>query len=148
MFGSSAPGIDWQRVIAERQVVLIDFRGEYDMERVRFKMLWVFSFLMDFIKARGAGRHAPISVVVDEISYLLSQRSSQGDLMTADLDDLINKIARNNMVWLTLAHQEMSQLGEQIQKTLLSMGTQILGVTSDLEAATILAQRFYRYRPY
>lgn len=148
MFGASAPGIDWDQVVRERQVVLIDFRGEYDIERVRFKMLWTFSCLMDFIKARGAGRHRPISVIVDEISYLLSQRSSDGDLMTADLDELINKVARNNMVWLTLAHQELYQLGEQIQKTLLSMGAQILGITSDLDAATVLARRFYRYRPY
>src|SRR5262249_43275996 len=55
MFGSSKLGIDWQSVVDERQAVLFDFRDEHDPERIRFKMLWVFTTLMEFIKRRGPG---------------------------------------------------------------------------------------------
>ncbi len=51
------------------------------------------------------------------------------------------------MVWLTLAHQELFQLDERIQQSLMSLGTQILGVTSDRKAALALAQQLYPYDP-
>ncbi len=57
-------------------------------------------------------------------------------------------IARNYRVWLTLAHQEMFQFDERTQKTLLTMGTQIFGSTSDLDAAINLARTFYKIDPY
>ncbi|MCL5960831.1 MAG: ATP-binding protein, partial [Chloroflexi bacterium] len=148
MFGANRPGIDWNKVVEQSQAVLIDFRGERDLERMRFKLLWSFGYLMDFIKRRGPGRHKPISLIIDEITYLLSPATLHTDLLAADLDELINRIARNYMVWLTLAHQELYQVSEAIQKTLLTMGTQIFGSTTDLEAALSLSRRFFRFDPY
>jgi hypothetical protein len=148
MFGANRPGIDWRQVIDNSLAVLIDFRGELDLERMRFKLLWAFTYLMDFIKSRGPGRHKPLSLIIDEITYVLSSAMLHGDLLSADMDELINRIARNYMVWLTLCHQEMYQLSEPIQKTLLTMGTQIFGSTSDLEAAVQISRRFMRYDPY
>jgi len=115
---------------------------------MRFKLLWSFRYLMDFIKHRGAGRHQPISLIIDEITYLLSSATLHTDILTADLDELINRIARNYMVWLVACHQELYQTSEPIQKTLLTMGTQIFGSTTDLASAIQLSRRFFRYDPY
>src|SRR5262249_12684690 len=65
-----------------------------------------------------------------------------------DLDELINVLARNYRVWLTLAHQEMFQFDQRTQKTLLTMGTQIFGSTSDLDTAVQLARTLYKVDPY
>jgi len=51
--------IDWQRVLDRRQAVLLDFRREFDLERRRFKTLWAFNYLMDFIKHRGLAAICP-----------------------------------------------------------------------------------------
>ena len=72
MFGASEPGVNWNDVIQKRLIVLLDFRHEHDIERRRFKMVWAFNYLLDFIKHRGAGRHIPISLIIDEFSSLFS----------------------------------------------------------------------------
>lgn len=148
MFGVSTPGIDWQRVVEGGYAVLLDFRHEYDLERRRFKLLWAFNYFLEFIKQRGAGhRHKPISLVIDELASLLNAQSLTVNLFAQDLDELINVIARNYRVWLTIAHQEMFQLDEKTQKTLMTMGTQIFGSTSDMDAALSLARHFFRIDP-
>lgn len=147
MFGADAPGIDWNRVVNERLAVLLDFRREHDVERRRFKMVWAFNYLLNFVKHRGPGRHRPVSLIIDELTSLFSVQTLATDLFASDLDDLINVIARNYMVWLTIAHQELFQLDERARKTLMAMGTQILGVTSDRDAALTLAREFFRFDP-
>ncbi len=148
MFGTSELGINWNDVVEQGLVVLLDFRHEHDIERRRFKMMWIFNYFLDFIKQRGAGRHRPISVIFDELTSLFSVQALAADLFASDLDELINVIARNYSIWLTIAHQELFQFSERLQKTLMSMGTQILGATSDQEAALFLSRLFYRYDPY
>lgn len=148
MFGASKRGIDWNDVVAKRQAVLIDFRHEHDLSRMRFKLHWIFTDLMEFIRRRGPGRHRPVSVVVDEITYLLPSDEGDNPVLTAQMNELINRLSRNNQVWLTLAHQEMHQLGTSIQKALMTMGTQIIGSTTDPRVALTLAERFYTYDPY
>jgi hypothetical protein len=148
MFGSAHVGLDWQEVLGKRMIVLFDFRHEHDLEQRRFKMVWTFNYLLDFIKHRGAGRHQPIGLIIDELTLLFSIQSLTSELMGAELDELINVIARNFGVWLTIAHQESFQITERILKSLMTMGTQILGVTTDPEAAQQLAQLFFEYRPY
>lgn len=148
MFGASTPGIEWSNVVERRLAVLLDFRHEHDIERRRFKMLWGFTYFLDFVKNRGAGRHRPVSLIVDELTSLLSVHGLAVDLFAAELDELINVIARNYGLWLTIAHQELFQLSERAQKTLMAMGTQMLGVTSDAAAAVTLAQQFFRYDPH
>ncbi len=148
MFSANELGIDWQRVVKERQAVLLDFRHEHDIERRRFKMVWAFNYFLSFVKHRGAGRHRPISFAVDELTSLFASSTLATDLFASELDELINVLARNYMIWLTLAHQELFQMDEHIQKTLMAMGTQMLGVTSDRDAALTLARQFFRYSPY
>lgn len=145
MVGAPMPAIDWQEVVEDRLAILLDFSRETTVELRRFKMLWVLQSFLSFIQARGFGRHRPISLVVDELASMYHTGS---DLFAEDMDELINVIARNARIWLTLAHQELYQFDERTQKTLLSMGTQIIGVTEDWEAAERLARQFYQYDPF
>ena len=148
MFGSALPGINWQEAITKGQTILFDFRHEHDVERRRFKMVWAFNYFLDFIKHREAGRHKPIGLIIDELTSLFSLQALAGDLFGSELDELINVIARNYSIWLTIAHQEMFQLTEQVMKSLMTMGTQILGVTSDPEAAKRMAEIYFTYDPF
>jgi len=148
MFGADQPGIDWKEIERKRQTVLLDFRHEQDVERRRFKMVWAFTYLLDYIKKRGAGRHQPIGLIIDELTSLFSLQALSNELFGAELDELINIIARNYRLWLTIAHQEMFQLTERIYKSLMTMGTQILGVTTDPMSAKMMAELFNTYNPY
>ena len=148
MFGASEPGIDWAQVVARGETVLLDFRHELDSERRRLKMLWLFHSLLAFVKRRGAGRHKPIGLMIDELTTLFhfgTQDSSR--LFAEDLDHLINVVARQYRVWLTLCHQELFQIDIKTRKTLMGMGTKIIGVTQDMEAALTLAQELLPYDP-
>ena len=148
MFASSQAGLDWNEVIGRHKTILLDFRHEHDLERRRFKMVWAFNYFLDFIKQRGAGRHRPIGLVIDELTSLFSIQALGSDLFGSELDELINVIARNYSVWLTIAHQELFQVTERILKSLMTMGTQIMGVTTDPEGARYLAQLYFQYKPY
>jgi hypothetical protein len=148
MFGASTPGINWTEVVSQGLAVLLDFRHEQNIERRTFKMMWAFNYFLDFVKRRGAGRHQPISFIIDELTSLFSGAGPAAEMFGKELDELINVIARNYRVWLTIAHQEQFQITEHTHKALMSMGTQILGVTSDREAALSSAQQFFEYDPY
>jgi len=149
MFGASEPGILWDRVIDQRQVVLLDFRHELNATRKRFKLLWCFRFLVDYFKFRGvAGRRKPVALIIDEITQLLGFGQEQS-IMAEDIEELVSVIARNYGVYLTIAHQNLAQLNsERIQKGLMTMGAQLVGVQTDPESAQLLAQYFHRYDPY
>ncbi len=148
MFGAAKPGIDWKEAEERRYTVLLDFRHEYELERRRFKMYWAFSHFLEYIKHRGPGRNRGFGFTIDEIAPLMNLESMGNSLFASDLDEFINVIARNYMVWPTIAHQEMWQVDQRSQKTLMTMGTQILGVTSDPESAVVQARQFFRYDPY
>jgi hypothetical protein len=147
MFGASEAGIDWQEIVEKGITVLFDFRHEHDIERRRFKMVWSFNNLLDFVKHRGAGRHKPIGLIIDELTSLFSLHALTSDLFGSEMDELINVLARNYRLWLTIAHQEMFQLTEKINKSLMTMGTQILGVTADPKAARFLSDLYFEYKP-
>ena len=148
MFGSNHQGLDWGEISDQRITVLLDFRHEHDVERRRFKMVWVFNYLLDFIKHRGAGRYQPIGLIIDELTSLFSLQALSSELFGSEMDELINVLARNYRLWLTIAHQEMFQLTERIFKSLMTMGTQILGVTTDPFAAKYMADLFFEYNPF
>ena len=149
MFGASPPGINWREVVDRRQTVLLDFRHEQNMEQRRFKMLWAFDNFVEFIKHRGRGRHRPVGLIIDEVPALYNFDTQAGaDIFASELDELVNQIGRDFRVWLTLAHQEQFQINEKSHKALMTMGTQILGVTSDFESAMTMAQQFFGIDPH
>ena len=148
MFGASTPGIDWDEVVRDSKLVILDFQDIRNDDDLRFKMRWCFSHVWEYIKQRENGRDKPISIILDELSYLLSMKAGSDDLLAADLDNFINKDMRYRNVWLTAAHQELYQIpSDRIRKTLLSMGTQILGATSDPEAVRTIAETYFEYDP-
>jgi hypothetical protein len=147
MFGAGEWGFTWEEVIEQRQCLLIDFRNEQNEEMLRFKLTWLFRSLVSFIKRRGPGRHVPLSLVVDEVTFLLSPTVMNVELMTGDMEELVNRLSRNNGLWVTVALQELYQLPETIRKTFLTLGTQIIGATTDRDSALLLAKRFDRFDP-
>jgi hypothetical protein len=146
MFGSNTPGIDWQEVEREKQTVLIDFRAEQDPEMRRFKLLWVFSSLYEHIKLRGRSPW-PLAVLIDEISALTQKIMTGANPLAAELDEFINQYMRGHNVWLTCIHQELNQIDEQLRNTLLSLGTYIIGGTSSMDSARVLADALFLRDP-
>ena len=147
IFGASQPAIDWEEVINKRLCVLIDTSqdGDTDDYMCSVKMQWVFRSLMSYIKRAGRGRKIPISIYIDELA---SMYNTTDNLLSRDMDQLINGVARNYNIWLTLAHQEMYQFEEKTQKALMSMGTQIIGNTDDQDAAMRFARRYDEIDPH
>ncbi len=90
-------------MVRNRQAVLLDFRDVENAWLKRFGLFWVYSSLVTFIRRRGHGRHLPISLVIDELSYLVGSAGMNTDVLTADIDELINRIARSHSVWVTLS---------------------------------------------
>lgn len=149
MFGADTAGIDWQQVIERGQTVLVDVRHVLDVEQRRFRMLWALSCFLEFVKYRGPGRHRPVGLIIDEISALTNFDVQSGqDLFATLIDELLNVWARQGQVWVTVAHQEMWQVSPRLLKTLLGCGTRILGRTSDLESATLLAHELIPADPH
>jgi hypothetical protein len=150
MFGAAKPGIVWAQAVRKGQTVCLDFRKELNPERRRFKLLWCFRSLCDYFKLRGfAGRQRPVSFIIDEVTQLLGFGPGEHSIMAEDIEELISVVARNYGVYLTIAHQNMAQLNsERIQKALMTMGTQMIGVQTDPQSARYLADYFCRYDPY
>lgn len=150
MFGAAHPGLDWQQVIDKKQTVLLDFRKVDSAEQLRFSLLWVFLYLLTFLKKRGyAGRQKPFGVVIDELSVLLGYQTSQQALMAEDIRLLLEVIGRNYGCWITLAHQNLAQIVDPaILNALMQMGTQCIGVVTNPDEAEYLARRLFQYDPH
>jgi hypothetical protein len=150
MFGASEPGLVWEQAIRKRQTVCLDFSRDLNPERRRFKLLWCFRSLGDYFKLRGfAGRKQPVGFIIDEVTQLLGFGAQEHSVMAEDVEELVSVVARNYGVYLTIAHQNLPQLGsERIQKALMTMGTQMIGVQTDPKSTQYLASYFCRYKPY
>jgi hypothetical protein len=136
--GASTPGIDWQIVERTGQTVLLDFRNVLEPETRRFAMLWIFSLLYEFIKRRGRSA-TPFGVIIDEFAALTQQVTAGVNPLAVLLDEFINQYMRNNNIWLTVAHQSIYQIDEQLRNTLLSLGNYVIGRAATMEEARVLA---------
>jgi hypothetical protein len=147
MFGATTPGIDWEEVERKGQTVLLDFRSELDLELRRFKLLWVLSSLYEYIRLRGR-RQCPLGVIIDEFASLCHKLPGGENPMAELLNDFINQYMRNHHIWLTVAHQSLYQLDEQLRYTLLSLGTYVIGRAATMSEARLLADVLYKTDPY
>jgi hypothetical protein len=148
VFGGTIPSINWGDVVRNKQAVLIDLRGMTD-EMKKFSLLWVYNSFLTYIKYRGhSNMDKPISFIIDELSYMVGATGTNADLLTADINELVNQISRSHGLWVTLATQELFQLPPKLRQTVLSMGTVILGQTSDQQQAEQLARQYMPYQPY
>ena len=149
IYGASRPSIDWEDVIENDKIVCLDFRGVLNAEERRFGLLWcLFHSFVEYIKHRGRGHHhKSVGLVIDELSeFGQLQAEAQSTIFSQDLNYLINILKRQYRILLTVIHQEAYQLDPMTRKTLLSMGTQILGVSHDQESALEMARQFFPYR--
>lgn len=141
MFCGASSSLDFDRLLAERAVVICDFRGEINPGLRRLKSRWIFDCLMTWVKLRGPHRSLPLSLIVDELTDLTNQRGGDESLFAADLDELINVYGRNYNIWTVLALQEQFQVSDRIRNTLATAGTQIVGGSSSLAGCELLARQ-------
>ncbi|CAN5820214.1 hypothetical protein BH24BAC1_BH24BAC1_38520 [soil metagenome] len=149
-FAGTKKRLSWQKVIRQRKAVLIDLRQERDPDRRQFKMIWYLKTFTDYIKYRGmAGRGEEVTLILDEISDMLGQRTKEGNsILAEDLEERVTRLGRNFGVNVIVAHQNLSQLDERIQNVLMQMGTQIIGVLPNPDDAVRVARQFLVYDPY
>ncbi len=149
MFGAGRPGIDWHHVIEGRKAVLFDFRHIHNIERRRFTMAWVHHYFQEFIRHRGPGyQHVPVSLIIDEFAALPPINLRGAELFATEFRNFVDQRMRNHRIWLTVAHQELYQLPDGLQRTLLGLGNQMQGTTTDPDAALRLARQFCDFNPY
>lgn len=149
MFGAGTPGINWPDVVSKGQIVLFDQRREKDQRLGRFKLMAAFCYLLEFIKHRGRTRSGPLNVIIDELAYLAQARGGD-DISPFDreFNDLCNTWMRQGKIHLTCAYQEAYQLSRYTRDTTMSLGTQVMGVTADMETALSLARQYFPVDPW
>ena len=134
-------------MVAEGWIVIFDFSNVTGLQMRLIGMQFVLAYILEFIKHRGPGRHKPISLIIDELLALFPQVGEGERQMEADIDALVNIYSRNYRLFTCVSLQSVSQVGERLQRTLLSMPTQIHGVATDADSAAILARAFSSYQP-
>jgi len=148
MFGGTTRAVAWEDVAAKRQTVILDFRNVTNGELKRFGILWVFNSIMEYVKSRPPKRgQQPLVVTIDEITYLLGSPSQPPVALQGDLQQLIDIESRNKAVWLTIMHQELNQVHPDVRRTLMTMGNQFFGWTSDPISAMDVSGRYYDWDP-
>jgi hypothetical protein len=147
MFGARKPGIHWDEVVAKKQTVLLDFRHVLDTDMRRFQLLWVFSYLYEWIKTRGRSPK-PFGVIIDEFVALTQKVESGENPLAVELSEFIQQYMRQHQIWLTVGLQSPLQLDEQLQQTVLSLGTYLFGQATTYDAASLLARAMFLRNPY
>jgi hypothetical protein len=127
--------------------VAIDCRGETDPQLKQFKLEWIFSTIYEYIRLRGR-RQQPLGLIIDEFASLCHKVPSGENPMATMLDEFINQYMRNHHIWLTVAHQSLYQLDEDLRNTLLSLGTYVFGRAATMSEARLLADVLYKRDPY
>jgi hypothetical protein len=131
----------------EGLTVLLDFRDEIDPEMRRFKLLWVFTSLYEHIKRRGR-REQPLSLCIDEFSAMAAKVTEGTNPLAELLDEFIQQYLRGQNIWLTVSHQSIYQIDEQLRNTLFSLGTYLFGRAATMPEARILADVLFKADPY
>lgn len=142
--------LDWPYLLAQRKLILIDYRYQLDADNLQFDMLWHFRSFIDAIKHRGmAGRGQEIMLILDEITAMLGQHTPNGhSLLAEDLQELISRLGRAYGVNTVIAHQGIFQVEERIQNLFMGMGNQLIGQLANPDDAIRVARQFMRYDPY
>jgi hypothetical protein len=64
------------------------------------------------------------------------------------LDEFIQQYLRGQNIWLSIAHQSIYQIDEQLRNTLFSLGTYLFGRVATMPEARLLADVLYKTDPY
>lgn len=145
LFGADRPGLDLDEIVVGRKIVLLDFRHVPEHLR-KLLVVWVHHWLIEWVRARGPSKEAtPLSVIVDEATYLLGSPEDRADPLADDLAELVQRLSRNANVHLLYAVQEIHQLSRQARQLMLDLGIQTYGATADVETAMEISKRFFRW---
>jgi hypothetical protein len=147
LFGAGQPGINLNGVARTGITVLLDWRYVLDTDMKRFQLLWVVSYILEWIKTRGRSQ-IPFGLILDEFPQMTVKVSARENPIAADFDTLIHAYMRSSQIWLTIGLQSPLQLDDQLQQTVLSLGTYLVGQAPTMEAARILADALYLRDPY
>jgi hypothetical protein len=147
IFGAETPGINLNGVQRNGTTVLLDWRHVLDTDMKRFQLLWVLTYLLDWIKQRGRSR-TPFGLIIDEFPQMAVNVSAGENPLASDFDTLIHAYMRSSQIWLTIGLQSPLQLDAQLQETVLSLGTYLIGQAPTPAAARLLADAIYLRKPY
>jgi hypothetical protein len=141
--GSSSPGIDWETVEANPQIVILNFKRITNPTARSFAMQWVFENLYPHLQGRGR-RSIPFVVTVDEFAHLAAAGMGENKPLADLFDEFIAQYMRNNRVFLTLAFQSIDQVDERLRQTVFRLGTIITGRAGSMREARVLADQLFR----
>lgn len=148
-FGASSPGLDFEQIIEQGQMVLIDasgLAGEYKQQVLNWILLYT---LPPFLRARGSGHHKPIGVMIDEIATFYMDSPDAMAVFANRFGDMVHVLRRQYGIHpLCVIHQSLAQLHEQIAAHLAALGNQIVGKPADYDSAVLLAEQLFAYESY
>src|SRR5215211_3935164 len=143
MFSTPKPQVDWNEVVDQGKIVLIDLRHEKSDKARELKLFWVWGSIYEYIKSREAnGRtRPPLSVVIDELSYFVRGNSINRGVITEEFRELMQVYKRNSNIWFTAATQEVAELPSELQRACLKTSTHMYGAIDNPDLAKKLARR-------
>lgn len=148
-FGASRPGLDFDQIIEQGQMVLIDASGlvgEYKQQVLNWILLYT---LPPFLRARGSGRPKPIGVMIDEIATFYMDSPESMTVFASRFGDMVHVLRRQYGIHpLCVIHQSLAQLHEQIGAHLAALGNQIVGKPADYDSAVLLAEQLFAYEAH
>lgn len=149
-YAANSNSLDWLKLLAQRKIIVIDYREQLDPDYLQFDMIWHVKTFMDAIKSRGmAGRNHECLLILDEFSAMTGQRRHDGHSILAEyLQELISRLGRNYGVNTVISLQALFQVDEPIQNLLLNMGNLLVGRQNNANDALLLARGFLRHDPY
>jgi hypothetical protein len=147
VFAARTPSITWKDIAVKGQTVIFDFSGIRAPITKRFALLWTFSHLYEFMKQRDR-TDTPFGIIIDEFAALATKVAEGTNPLAVLLDEFIQQYMRNSNIWLTVAHQSIQQLDDQLRNTVLSLGNYLFGQAPTMEAARLLADAVFLRDPY
>jgi hypothetical protein len=127
-FAANRWGFSWKEVVEKGQLLLLDF-SHVAKDLKQQTLLWLFRSLMEYIDLERPASHdqPPLSIVCDEITFMVNGVSSA---FVHEFNELVSITSRNKQLWMTLINQEMNQIPIELQKSFVTLGTQIYGSTT------------------
>lgn len=148
-FGATAQGLDYNQVIKQGKMVLFDasgLEGEYKQQVLNWILLYSFP---PHLKSLGSGHKEITGVMIDEISIFYQDSPEAMKVFANRFGELVHVLRRQYGIHpLTVMHQSVSQLHEDIAAHLAALGNQIIGKPSDYESALLLAEQLFPYQTY
>jgi hypothetical protein len=89
-----------------------------------------------------------LALLIDEFASMATKVFSGENLLAVEIAEFIQEYLRNSNILLTIAHQSIEQLDEQLRQTLLSLGTYLFARPATKPEARILADALFDKNPY